>query len=491
MHSSLKTTFFDLLPSVHFASMRWEHHDWQELSIRTNELLPVRSRQDSGVMITIFDKGGMGYGSTSDLSEKGIKNAIDQAYRWASLSRDKFIFDSTQLKMPKEISTYQSNVKQAWRSVDLKTKLDYLRSVYDGVTDPDVVDCQASLWHHRLQKTVIATNQSEQISDYELMLPQLSVTVAKGSESQTRTFGGHAYTQQGGFERFAELGFTPDMAQTVADEARELLAAPNCPEESMDVLVAPDQMVLQIHESIGHPLELDRILGDERNFAGTSFVSLDMFGKFQYGSHLLNITYDPTIDTQVASYPVDDDGLRAQKTHVIKDGLLVRPLGGGISQQRAGGISGVANSRSTHWNRPPIDRMANLNLEPGDASLDQLIGQVDRGIYVKTNCSWSIDDSRNKFQFGCEWARLIENGELTNVVKNPGYRGISASFWRSLKAVGDRSTFEIMGTPNCGKGEPNQAIHVGHASPACLFADVQVFGGGSLGRARLFLYVSR
>lgn len=121
--------------------------------------------------------------------------------------------------------------------------------------------------------------------------------------------------------------------------------------------------------------------------------------------------------------------------------------------------------------------MANLNLEPGEQSLAELIGGIERGILMSNNRSWSIDDARNKFQFGCEWGQLIENGELKGVVKNPNYRGISSGFWRNLKAVGDASTFEVMGTPYCGKGEPNQVIRVGHASPACVFADIDVFGG--------------
>ena len=137
----------------------------------------------------------------------------------------------------------------------------------------------------------------------------------------------------------------------------------------------------------------------------------------------------------------------------------------------------VANSRASSWNRAPIDRMANLNVEPGDQPLDRLIGQIEHGILMSTNRSWSIDDARNKFQFGCEWGQLIENGELKGVVKNPNYRGISAQFWNNLSAVGDSSTFKVLGTPNCGKGEPNQVIRVGHASPACVFSNVDVFGG--------------
>jgi predicted Zn-dependent protease len=235
-------------------------------------------------------------------------------------------------------------------------------------------------------------------------------------------------------------------------------------------------MMLQIHESIGHPLELDRILGDERNYAGTSFVTPDMFGHYRYGSDLLNVSFDPSLDEQYASYAFDDEGLSAAKTLLIERGILQRPLGGALSQQRAG-LPGVANTRACSWNRPPIDRMANLNVEPGDVGLDEMIAGIEHGILMQTNLSWSIDDSRNKFQFGCERGQLIENGRLTTVVKNPNYRGVSATFWRSLAAVGDRSTFMVLGTPTCGKGEPNQAIRVGHASPACVFAGVSVFGG--------------
>jgi predicted Zn-dependent protease len=235
-------------------------------------------------------------------------------------------------------------------------------------------------------------------------------------------------------------------------------------------------MLLQIHESIGHPLELDRILGDERNYAGTSFVTPDMFGSYRYGSELLNVSFDPTREGQFASYAFDDDGTAAERHLLIEDGVLKRPLGGQLSQARAG-LPGVANSRATSWNRPPIDRMANLNVEPGESSFEQLVSRVERGIYMETNQSWSIDDSRNKFQFGCEYGRLIEDGELKGVVKKPNYRGISATFWRSLSGVGDAASDSMLGSPFCGKGEPNQVIRVGHASPACLFSNVSVFGG--------------
>jgi len=311
--------------------------------------------------------------------------------------------------------------------------------------------------------------------EFEFIAPDLSVVAHANGVTQTRSLGMVDRMRQGGLELLEDIRFW-ERAAALKEEVLELLKAPNCPSETMDVVLMPDQMILQIHESIGHPLELDRILGDERNYAGTSFVTPEMFGSYQYGSPLLNVTFDPSVPTEVASYVTDDDGTLAQKEYVIQKGILQRPLGGAISQARAD-MLGTANARASSWNRPPIDRMANLNLEVGDQSLPQLISAMERGILLKANCSWSIDDSRNKFQFGCEWGQLIENGKLTQVVRNPNYRGISATFWRNLVGVGDASTREVLGTPFCGKGEPNQAIRVGHASPACRFRGVDVFGG--------------
>jgi predicted Zn-dependent protease len=196
----------------------------------------------------------------------------------------------------------------------------------------------------------------------------------------------------------------------------------------MDVLLMPDQMMLQIHESIGHPLELDRILGDERNFAGTSFVTLDMFGHYQYGSPLLNVSFAPDLREQFASFAFDDEGAPAQREWIIREGILQRPLGASLSQARAGAMPGVATARACSWNRPPIDRMSNLNIEPGEATLDSMIASIENGILMKTNSSWSIDDSRNKFQFGCEHGQLIRNGKLAG-------RGQAAQLPRHLRQL--------------------------------------------------------
>jgi len=468
--------FRHLAPQGDFCSLRFVRERSEVLAVRQNIVQPVKTSEDNGAMLTVYAGDGMGYGATSDLSLHGLRRAAEQARAWAQQSAGRSVVDFAKVRSAPPVGEYVTRALVPWRTTPLPEKIGLLRTECARLkTDDRIVDWEASLWYTETDALYLTSDGGRVQQHFVSLVPALSATANAGSETQTRTFGGRSYCRQGGLEVLEAVGFHT-AAPHLAAEALQLLTAPNCPSDVMDVLLAPDQMILQIHESIGHPLELDRILGDERNYAGTSFVTPNMFGTYRYGSELLNITFDPTRPEQYVSYGFDDDGQPAHRQYLIRNGLLVRALGGLTSQIRAD-LPGVANARACSWNRPPIDRMANLNLEPGTASLQEMIAAVERGVYMKTNCSWSIDDSRNKFQFGCEWGQLIEHGQLTTVVKHPNYRGISATFWRNLKMVGDVDTFEVMGTPNCGKGEPNQVIRVGHASPACLFADVEVFGG--------------
>lgn len=476
MWQDVERRFREIAPAVDFCSLRLVEERDEQISVRRGVLQPVATSLDVGAMITVVEADGMGYAATSDLTAAGLRRAAGQALAWARRTRGRNLVDPRRIVRATATGEYETPVRIRWESVPLRDKVDRLQAQCARLkADNRIRDWEAGLWFAESESVLVTADGVRSRQRFAYLLPTLSASANQGAETQTRTFGGHAYCRQGGLEVIDETGFD-DAPARIAAEALELLCAPNCPTGSRDLLLAPDQMILQIHESIGHPLELDRILGDERNYAGRSFVTLDMFGSYRYGSELLDVTFDPTGAGELASYAFDDEGQPARRETIIRGGVLLRPLGGLASQARAG-IAGVANARASSWNRPPIDRMANLNLEPGNASLDGMISQVERGVYMKTNCSWSIDDSRNKFQFGCEWAQLIEAGRLTTVVKNPNYRGISASFWRSLRAVGSAETVEVLGTPYCGKGEPNQAIRVGHASPACRFADADVFGG--------------
>jgi predicted Zn-dependent protease len=468
--------FRAVAPAVDFCSLRFVRARSEYLAVRQNILQPVSTSEDAGAMLTVIDNGGLGYAGTSDLTVSGLRRAADHARAWARQSAGRSVVDFSTIAFPHPTGAYTSPVRLPWSTVPLADKIELLRTTSEQLkADERIVDWEASLWHTENDTLFVTADGGRVHQGFSYIVPMMSATANAGSETQTRTFAGRGYCRQGGLEVLDQCGFR-EAAPHLAAEAVQLLLAPNCPTGVMDILLAPDQMILQIHESIGHPLELDRILGDERNYAGTSFVTPDMFGAYRYGSELLNITFDPTRGEEFASYAFDDDGQPATKEYLIRDGLLLRGLGSVTSQTRLG-LPGVANARATSWNRPPIDRMANLNLEPGASRFEDMVTAIERGVYMQTNVSWSIDDSRNKFQFGCERGQLIENGKLTTVVKNPNYRGVSATFWRNLKLVGHQNTLEVLGSPYCGKGEPNQVIRVGHASPPCVFGNVEVFGG--------------
>lgn len=462
-------------PSVGFVSLRLLHERHERLRMRQGIVEPVERTEDRGLMVTALVDGGIGYAATSDVSERGVAEALERARGWAARTASHAVIDTRAVAMPHPRGEHRGAVRERWEDVSLADKLDVLRRASERLKVSDaIVDWEAELWFTRWDSTYLTNGGGRALQSVDILVPNLSASAHRAGETQTRsTRSGLA--QQGGLEVLERIGWDR-LAGELGEEAARLLDAPNCPSGAMDVVLAPDQMILQIHESIGHPLELDRILGDERNYAGTSFVTKDMFGSYRYGSELLNVTFDPTRAEELASYRWDDDGVEAARTVLIERGILKAGLGSAFSQARLD-LPGTANARSSSWNRPPIDRMANLNVEPGESTFEELIAGVERGVFMRTNKSWSIDDSRNKFQFGCEIGQLIEDGELKGIVKNPNYRGISATFWRSLSGVGDESTFEVLGTPFCGKGEPNQVIRVGHASPTCRFAGVDVFGG--------------
>ena len=460
-----------LRSSAPFWSLRVHDEKREVLSVRQDIVEPPRLAADRGAMLTAVTEGGYGYCATSDLSQAGLQAALDRATQWAEATKGRSVvgFDPKRLAVPRGDYSSPSTSQEVSR----KELLELLREeCARAKIDERIVERCTTLELVEDERLYLTSSGGEVRQRFRYTVPTTYIVANHEAETQVRSL---QHAQQGGFELIERSGFRGSGAR-IAAEALQLLLAPNCPSGKMDLLLMPDQMMLQIHESVGHPLELDRILGDERNYAGTSFVTPEMFGSYQYGSQLLNVTYDPTRREQMASFAFDDEGTPSAKTWLIKDGILVAPLGGRLSQERAH-MPGTANARASGWNRPPIDRMPNLNVEPGASPLEEMIGSMRRGVLMRTNKSWSIDDSRNKFQFGCEWGELIEDGRRKGVVRNPNYRGISATFWRSLRMVGDASTFEVHGTQYCGKGEPNQAIHCGHAAPACLFGGVDVFGG--------------
>ena len=442
--------------------------------IRDKNPLSNQSSIDHGIMVEVLKDGQFGYSGTSDLSFNGINKATNNALDSASKASKYSIFSFNKDVRPKSEGSFQTPLELPFDSLSVGEINDILMKANDWLKIDDRIMSVTAI--AMLVETTInyaCSNGSDINQKINIVGSDYSATAKNGEIIQTRTDGRSG--NQMGLERFNQ-DLVKSRCNKISSQVIELIEADQCPTGTMPLVLAPDQMMLQIHESIGHALEIDRILGDERNYAGWSFVGLEDFGNLRYGSDIMNVTFDPTISNEMASYGFDDGGFKASKEHLIKDGVLLRGLGALESQARSN-IPAVANFRSCSWNRAPIDRMANLNLEPGTSSFDDIISSVEYGVYMETNRSWSIDDYRNKFQFGSEYGKLIENGKTTKTLRDPNYRAITIPFWNSLAMVGDQSTFEVHGTPNCGKGEPNQVIRVGHASPTCLFNDIQIFGG--------------
>lgn len=473
---SLKQLLNSLNVEADYISLRSVYNKSVSISVRNEILEGVSSSDDHGLMIEVMVNGQIAYGATNSFEPSEVKRCALRAKESAVLAQRFGLFQFSKEIRPKVLGEYQS---PAQKGIDhfKPSELSELLIALSGAMKihDQVISRSAGFYLTETESHMVATNGSDVRQKTIRSSIGLSATAASDQGSQRRTFGDDQ-SAQAGLERLDKNKLIMQ-AERIATEALALLAAPECPNEIMDLLLAPDQMFLQIHESIGHPLELDRILGDERNYAGWSFVKPSDFGMLQYGSKLMNVTFDPTVLGQNASYFADDIGAVATREYLIQEGLLVRGLGSLESQKRLN-LPGVSSQRATSWNRAPIDRMGNVNLEPGASSMEDMISSIERGVFMQTTRSWSIDDYRNKFQFGCEYAELIENGKRTKLLKNPNYRGITAPFWNQLKMVGDKKTFQVGGLSNCGKGEPNQVIHVGHASPACLFSKIEVFGGG-------------
>lgn len=457
------------------ATLRVVETNAHKLRVRRSVAEAPSSNHDLGFMLTLGHKGGYGYAAMPGLTPAALDEAFRLAELWVETTQGSLINKLKPHLQTIEDGSYQSKVEEPWAEFTMKDRVALLKELEELLASPiGCVESYASLEHQAVESYLYDKDGACQHQHFDYVIPNLFTAVEHRGDVQKRSFVDRC--SQGGVEELRKLKLRR-LSQELGEEAVALSRAPNCPDMRGDLLLMPDQMMLQIHESIGHPIELDRILGDERNYAGTSFVELEMFGKFQYGSQHLNVSFDPSYQNEFASYNFDDDGQPAEKLMLIEKGILKAPLGGTLSSERAQ-VRGASSTRACNWNRPPIDRMANLNIEPGDQSLEALIAQIETGVLMKTNTSWSIDDSRNKFQFSCEYGQLIQDGELKEVVKNPSYRGVSSNFWNNLAGVGNRETAGYYGTPFCGKGEPNQAIRVGHASPACLFKNIEIFGGG-------------
>ena len=448
----------------------------ENLSTRNGKPRNVSIDNTKGFGVRVLYDGAWGFSSSSKLTLDSVKEVTLEALKIARAS-GKVKKKNVKLSPAKTIeASYKTPLKKDPFKAPLEDKFSLLIEADKRVlAQSNLIRVSSSSMRTHREDKVFANSEGSYITQQITWVGANTRAVAVGhGEFQDRSFDGRN-SRTGGYEVIETLDL-PEKAEESGAEAVKLLTAKNCQEMVTDLIIGGSQLALQIHESSGHPMELDRALGSEANMAGTSFLTVDKMGKAQYGSPKVSITADATAADGLGTFGYDDEGVPAQRVPLVKEGIFVNYL----SDRTFAGELGIASSgaaRASGWNRIPIPRMTNINLEPGDWEFDEMVEDTKKGIYVETNRSWSIDDKRLNFQFGTQIAYLIQNGELKDLVRNAVYTGITPEFWGSCDAIGNKNHWNMWGTPGCGKAQPGQVMYVGHGTAPARFRNTRIFSG--------------
>ncbi len=463
-----------LAAGARFADARVVVSRDQRLRAQDGVLEELTQGESAGLGVRALSGAGWGHASTPDLSATAVRRAGERAAEAARAAAS--------VPGPAAQLLPEAPVVAEWESEyaedPMAVALDEKASLLIGVTatmkgaGADIATAMMSIWD---VETWLVSSEGTRIRQRVRKCGGGMGSTAVGErETQRRSYPsafGHYQTR--GYELLRELDLAAH-AERVAAEAQALLTAPECPATTTDLILGSEQMGLQIHESVGHAVELDRILGWEAAFAGTSWLDLNQLGSLRYGSDLMNITADATIPGALGSFGYDDEGTPARPVDIVRDGLWVGVLSGRDSAARAGLTQSGACIRADGWAHMPMVRMTNVGLLPGTSSLEEIVAGTDDGIYMESNRSWSIDDRRRNFQFGCEIGYEIKNGKRGRLLRNPTYTGIGPTFWQSLDALAGPEELTVWGLPNCGKGQPLQIGHTGHPAVPGRFRQVRV-----------------
>ena len=459
-----------------YADIRIVERSTESLTVKNGDLAEAGSDRSAGFGVRVLVDGCWGFAGSSQMEAEEVERVTRDAIAIARASglamREPIILDDS----PPLTATYRTPFDEDPLVVPLSEKLRILFEADAAMGRVAGVTVRSSSMEAAHEQKTFASSEGARIEQELVEVGAgIEATAAGETEVQRRSFpqsaGGQHVT--GGFEAIRGLGLA-DNAQRIAEEAVALLDAPQCPSGEMTVIIDSPQLALQVHESCGHPIELDRVLGMEASFAGTSFLTIDKLDELQYGSDIVNIDADATVPGGLGTFGYDDEGVAAQAVPIVAAGRFV----GYLTSRETAPIIGrrsMGSSRASGWGVIPLIRMTNVNLRPGAAgTLDDLIADTNDGILLSTNHSWSIDDRRLNFQFGTEIGWRIRNGHLTDMVRNPTYTGITPRFWGSCDAICGPSEWVLWGLPNCGKGEPMQTHRVGHGAAPARFRGVQV-----------------
>jgi TldD protein len=428
--------------------------------------------ESEGIGVRVLVKGAWGFACDRRLTEDGARNAALRACTFAKAAAGKHSRELTPVEPQR--GRHESKIERDPFAVSLADKVELCLRADAALEGPDIVVRQAMVRAQREHKLLMSSEGTE----VEQVLTEcgagLDCAATRNGVFQMRSYpSAHVGSScQSGWEYVDGLRLVEE-APRVAEQAAALLDADQCPSAVTTVVLDADQVALQVHESVGHPTELDRVYGTEASYAGTSFLHPDDLGSLRYGSEHMHITADPTTPGGLGSFAFDDEGVPAAPTPVVEAGVLRGFLTSRETAARIG-TGGGGSMRADGWNRMPLVRMTNLHIEPGEGSLDDLLADVPDGIYMETNRSWSIDDKRLNFQFGTQIAWEIKNGKLGRMLRDATYTGITPEFWGSLDAVAGRDSWRLYGLTNCGKGQPGQSAHVSHGAAPARFRNVQV-----------------
>ncbi len=459
-----------------FAEARFVETQSENYEIRNGKPSRAASSVDRGLGVRVVVDGCWGFAALSDVTRAAAAGKTAKLAAKIAVASGLAPCGEPVKLAPggKGHGEYRTPAVEDPFAIPVDEKLELLLAAEKRLQGEELAVTQAFMSLHR--KNTWFANSEGTSFDQEITESGagLAATAVRNGEVQVRSypnsFRGNFSTA--GFEYVRGLNLAEN-AERVAAEARGLLDAPQLPAGKRDVILEGGQLALQLHESIGHPIELDRVFGTEAAYAGTSFLTTDKLNDFQYGSEHVNVVADATEPGGLGTFGFDDEGTPARRVEVIRDGKFVGYISDRESAARLGQKSSGA-ARAMSWSRIPIVRMTNINLLPGEWKLEDLLADTDGGLYMATNRSWSIDDRRLNFQFGTEIAWEIAGGKLGKMYKNPTYTGISPEFWNSCDAVCSSDYWQMWGTPNCGKGQPGQSAHVGHGTAPSRFRGVQV-----------------
>ena len=447
----------------------------EAMDARNGVIESLDREERAGIGVRALVGSSWGFFAVPDVGSAAARRAGQQATavaRASGLVAGKALELSPQ---PPATGHWESDCREDPWSVSLAEKGDLLVGVTTVMREhgADLAEALVRVWDTR--KWFVSSEGTKVDQHIVECGAGMNATAIGEGETQRRSYPG-IRGQYGtrGWELIRELDL-PGNAPRIAEEARALLSADVCPSlDATDLILGSEQMALQIHESVGHATELDRILGWEAAFAGTSWLELPKLGSLRFGSELMNITADATLPGALGSFGYDDEGTPAHPVDIVRDGIWVGALSGRDSAALAGIESSGGAVRADGFDRIPMVRMTNVGLQPGSDSLESMIAATDDGIYMDTNRSWSIDDKRLNFQFGCEIGWEIKGGKRGRLLKNPTYTAISPKFWGALDMLGGRDEWTFWGTPNCGKGQPIQIGHTGHPAVPARFRGIRV-----------------